>query len=515
VSPISEEASPIARRRWIIATGLTAAIVVAAVILIHGPSVGLALTGDSYQWVQHAHRATHQARLLLADLDTFLRPSTTWTLAVDRALWGGFDARGLRTGSLAIHCLAALLLAVAGRRLGLGAATSGAVALLWATSAFTDESAFVVAYRFEPLLLIAWLALVAVWPTGGERWSVGRAAAAVAATLAAAAAKETWVVTPALVLALELDRRRPLGAALRPALVAGAAALVYVVGYFLAFPGSKSYYELGPHVVAKLPGQLAAFLFLAEPMPFALALGWTGVLATAAVAALAAVCLRRRVRGAWTALALLVLPTLPTILVPFMPQRYLAIPYAGFLLLAALALESVAAQLPRWRRALVGGGALVAATVIAAGAATVRADLADYRRVAAAHQALLEEAAEVAGVVASGGPVAVVRDETAQPLLDILRAPQGLAKLPFTRHADPYGLVDAAALFEWVIADEGTRVEPLASDPAALAGVSGPLLVHRLGAFEVRGEAPDLGAEVVGWQTDGRRFRLIRTVELR
>jgi hypothetical protein len=165
--------------------------------------------------------------------------------------------------------------------------------------------------------------------------------------------------------------------------------------------------------------------------------------------------------------------------------------------------------------ALVAGGALVAAMVVAAGAATVRADLADYRRVAAAHQRLLDEAAEVAVVVAAGRPVAVVRDEAAQPLLDILRAPEGLAKLPFTRHADPYGLIDAAALFEWVIAAEGTRVAPLEADPAALAGVPGALLVHRVGAFEARGETPDLGAEVVGWQTDGRRYRLIRAVALR
>jgi hypothetical protein len=491
------------------------AVVIAALVWqLHGPSVGLALTGDSYQWVQHAHRATHEPRLLLADLDTFLRPSTTWTLVADRALWGGFDARGLRIGSLAIHALAALLLAVAGRRLGLGAATSGVVALLWATSAFTDESAFVVAYRFEPLLLIAWLALIAVWPAGDEGWSAGRGAAAVAAVLAAAAAKETWVVTPALVLALELDHRRRLDAALRPALLAGVGVAVYVVGYFLAFPGSKSYYELGPHVVAKLPGQLAAFLFLAEPLPFALALRWTGVLATAAVAALAAFCLRRRVRGVWTALALLLLPTLPTLAVPFMPQRYLAIPYAGFLLLAALALETAAARLPRWRLALVAGGALVAAMVVAAGAATVRADLADYRRVAAAHQRLLDEAVLVGHVVRAGAPVIVVRDEAVSPLHEVVISPVGLPKLAFVRNHDPYGLIDTAALFEWVLASEGTAVEHVARRSSPAGGAPGRLLIHRAGGFVDLGATPDIENEAERWRSSGRGLQVVRTAPL-
>ena len=49
-------------------------VIVAAVAWIHGPSIELALTGDSYQWIQHAHAAMHHPSLFLADLDTFLRP---------------------------------------------------------------------------------------------------------------------------------------------------------------------------------------------------------------------------------------------------------------------------------------------------------------------------------------------------------------------------------------------------------------------------------------------------------
>ena len=490
----------------------TVAVITAAVVVLHGPAVELELTGDSYQWVQHAHAATHQPGLLLADLDSFLRPSTTWSLAIDRAIWGGFEARGFRTSSLAIHGLVALALVFAGRRLGLGSLAAAAIGLVWATSPFADESAFVVAYRFQPLLLLGWLVLIAVWPRAGEEWKRSRVIAAVIAVLAAVAAKETWVVTPALVAALELDRRRSLRETLRPTLIVGIAVVIYVIVYFRFFPaGDKSYYEFGSHVVAKIPTQLAAFLYLKEPMPFALELSWQGVLATVAIAGMAAACLRWKVPGTLPALALYLLPTVPTLLVPFMPQRYLAIPYAGFLLLAALWVTAAAERTHRWRWAIRVAAVGAAVMVIVAGAAIVRADLEDYRRMVAAHEMLLAEAAVVSNVVAAGDPVVVVRDERAQPLLEILREPLGFAKLPYTRHADPYGLVDAGALFEWVIAEEGTRVEPVIE---GFDGVEGAVLIHIEGGFVDAGRTVDLAAELRRWQGEGRRVRVIRAVPI-
>jgi len=292
----------------------------------------------------------------------------------------------------------------------------------------------------------------------------------------------------------------------------GIAVAIYVTVYFLSFPaGSKSYYELGTHVLAKIPTQLAAFLYLKEPMPFVLELSWQGVFALIAVAAVAGACLRWRVAGTWTALALYGLPTLPTLLVPYMPQRYLAIPYAGFLLLTALFISALVERTPRWRGAIRGGAAVVVVMVVIAGAFIVRADLEDYRRMAAAHEVLLAEAAAVSGSVAAGAPVAVVRDERAQPLLEILREPQGFAKLPYTRHADPYGLIDAAALFEWVIAEEGTRVEPVADRGT---DAEGPVLIHVDGGFVDTGPVADSAAEAERWRADGRHVRVIRAVPL-
>ena len=229
---------------------IAAGLIAAAVVTLYGPSLELALTGDSYQWVQHAHAASHDPALLLSDLDTFLRPSNTWSLALDRALWGGFAARGFRCSSLVLHGLVALALGAAGWRLGLGRTAACTVALLWATSPFTDESVYVVAYRFQPLLLLAWLALIVLWPAPDETWSRWRLTAVVLAVFAAAASKETWVVTPGLVFALELDRRRSWWRqALRPAAGVAVAAVAYSVVYFFAFPSGKSYYELGVHAL--------------------------------------------------------------------------------------------------------------------------------------------------------------------------------------------------------------------------------------------------------------------------
>jgi hypothetical protein len=149
-----------------------------------------------------------------------------------------------------------------------------------------------------------------------------------------------------------------------------------------------------------------------------------------------------------------------------------------------------------------------------AGVSIVRADLQDYRRIAGAHQVLLDEAAAVAPAVASGAPVAVVRDEQAQPLLEILREPAGFAKLPYTRHEDPYGLIDTAALFDWVMSDEHTRVELVPDWRESCADVPGRVLVHTRGGFVDTGAAPDLAAEAKNWQDAGRHVRVVKAVLL-
>lgn len=95
-----------------------------------------------------------------------------------------------------------------------------------------------------------------------------------------------------------------------------------------------------------------------------------------------------------------------------------------------------------------------------------------------------------------------------------MKSPQGRAKLVFIRNDDPYGLIDTAVLFEWVLADEGTRVERVAGWAAAYDGVHGMVLVHRDGGFIDLGTTSNVADEALRWSSLGRGLQVIRTVAL-
>jgi hypothetical protein len=150
------------------------------------------------------------------------------------------------------------------------------------------------------------------------------------------------------------------------------------------------------------------------------------------------------------------------------------------------------------------------AMVAVAGWLTVRADLTDYRRISAAHERLVDEAREVLWVLEPGVPIVVVRVEQELPLLDVLRSPQGLAKLPFTRHDDPYGLVDTSALFDWALAEERVLVEEMTDWPSSGIGKPGVVLVHHSGGFDVvEMTEEDVAGEATRLRRRGLRLRVI------
>jgi len=493
--------------RWFLVSGL---VIAATVTALYHPAVGLELMGDSYQWVQHAHEATHRPLRLFADVDTFLRPASTWTLVIDRLIWR-WNPSGFHATNLVLHGAVAILLAAAARRLGLGRWVSLLVALIWVTSPFTDEPAFVVAYRFQTLLAAAWLALIVIWPRPDESWGKARVAGVIGATVFAAAAKESWVMIPVLVVALEIGQhRRSFGRALRTAVPFAVAAALYTGIYFVLFPpGGKSYYLWTLEPLAKVPHQLAVFFHLEQLVPLEMPFTWLGVVALGLVGGLVTACWRGRRWPALVAIAVLILPVLPTLMVPYLPQRYTALPYAGFLLLIGLWFSQQDERLGRLLAVRLGAVAVVAVVVVA-GWLTVRADLTDYHRISAVHERLVNEAREVLWVVAPGVPIVVVRVEQELSLLDILRSPQGLAKLPFTRPDDPYGLVDASALFDWVLAEERVLVEEMTDWPSTGVGKPGAVLLHRDGRFDVvEITEPDVAGEAERIRRRGLRLRVI------
>ena len=499
------------------AAAVSSVVLAALAVLLYQPVLSLELAGDDYQWVQHAHSALHTPRLLLADLDTFYRPASTWTLALDRLLWG-FRPLGYHLTNVLLHALAAAALACAARRLGLSIIGAAAAGALWLATPFTSEPAIAVAIRFENLLLLSWLVVIGAWPRAQEEWTRGRRAAVVAATLLAAASKETWVVTALIVLALELGPRKTvLPAAIRRAVPFALAAALYAAVYFVAFPSGKGYFELSAAALAKLPHMLAAFLFLTPLSPLQFPFTWREALAGAVAIAAITVAVRRRSSAGMVGAALLLAPLLPTLLVPYLPTRYTTIPYAGFLLLvSAGTAAALRAATGAARRVGQVACASLAALVLAAGAIGVRMELNDAARVSQAHARLLAEAALVAPELPADLPIAVVRAEREYPLGEIARAPRGLFKLYYPRPSDPYGLVDAAALFEWVLGRDEAHVVRCDDGDARFAGARGAVLLHEVGRFSwIDRTAPDAGLEARRWLERGMPVRWIRQLPAR
>jgi hypothetical protein len=486
------------------------ALLATAVVVVYAPALSFELIGDDYQMAQLARRALDSPALLLAPIGEFFRPVSTWLLAADRLAWGT-DPRGYHLTTLALQVIATLLLVAAARRLGVGRAASWVAGLVWACSPFASEVAVWAAVRHEQTLLIAWLVLVLAWPAHGERWSRGRIAAAVAAMALAALSKETWVVTPGLVAILlaSVERAYRRRATLITATVTAAVA-AYAVARFLAFPSFRGYYEFAAAPLAKVPQMVAAFLALGGLEPAPASASVTSLAVTAALVGLI-VAGRRRPAVAVGA-ALLFLPMLPVLFVPFMPLRYAHVPFAGFVLLAA---GGVAAGLDRLPPALHRTGAAVALTGVglvgAVWIGATRDTLADVARVSRAHRVLLAEARAFAPRLPTDRPVVVLRLDRTSILDEVARFPVGWPQPWFARHADPAALVDAAALFEWASDDRRVSVRRLDDWPAAASGAVGSVIAHGPGGFRMLAERVEDTADVAAhWSREGTPLRVIR-----
>lgn len=503
------------RQRWwaLVPTALVALVCVA----VFRPVFGYQITGDVYQMVQIAHEGCFRPLHLIAPIGQFFRPVSTFSLAFDLAVWGRNPA-GFHLTTLLIHCIAGLALLAAARTLGLGRLSSTAVALLWVISPFTDENAIWAAIRHENALLLAWLVIVVSWPGPGNQWTRGRVAGVIGGTFFAVASKETWIATPFLFGALELVRCR---FAWRSATIwaagSGLAAMSYVAARFLAFPSVGDYYQWSALPLAKLPHLMAAFLWLEELVPVVDSVSWRGVVACVVVAAAGFAAIRLRVGPAVVGFALLLPPLGPTLFVPYLPQRYAAIPWAGFLLIAAgLGQRAFLALRPDFRRwAAIAAGALVM-VLGSTSILMVRADLADWKRISDAHLQLLGETREIIEELPTDCAIAMIRLEGQNPLLEIINDPIGLRKMSYIRPKDPYGLVDSAALLEWVRDEDGLLVRSRDDWSTHFNGTPGSVLFHLNGGFKWSEDTEeDLASTVRKWEKAGRQLQVVEVEFIR
>lgn len=474
----------------------------AAWLWLHASTVRLGFLGDDFQWWQHARMAVEQPRLLFAAYGGF-RLVNTWLLALDHLVWGATPA-GYHLTGLALYLVCALLLWRLGRRLGLAPAGCAAVVSLWLVSPYSFEPSVIISQRFEPVQLALWLGLALVWPRAGERWSGGRAAAALGLGALTALNKESWIILPGLVVVLDLwvaRRRWP------EALARGAAAGVAVAVYLLLYarqPAIAPATFFTAHLTGalKVPNAFAAFALFGRLQPGDFAVGIPEIAATVGIVVLAVLAWRRRDALIAVGLALFLLPFVPLLPIGWSTSRYTTIPLAGFLLaVAGAARVGLAALAPRAAATGRFAVGLAAGAVFAVSLAVLAGDLDDYRRLAELQAPLLAEARVVAAEVRRHDALVAVRLEGDQPLVELSRSVAGIPKVFFVRGADPYTLIDWAALFTFVL-------DPVGGPVFVDVTESGPLpercttLAHVRGGFVWTGAgSADCGGEVTAWRT--------------
>ncbi len=479
---------------------------------LYFPVARFELWSDDYVVAQLAHWARHDWRLLLASVDAFYRPSTTWTLILDRLIWG-HNAGGYHLTNVGLRIGNAVLLYFALRRFRFSAAGAWTVAFLWACSQFSAEPVYTVSARIDELLLASWLAVVVAWPRRSGAWSTGRLAVVGAAVVFGAFSKETWIVTVGLAFALELFHH---GVGLKRALVSALpiAALtgLYLILHLTLLPRGESYFSWTLAPLAKFPQESAAFLNLEPFAPVGFRVSPMGLLGTAVIVAVACLVWKHDRAAGTLGIALLVLPQLPTAFVPYLPVRYTSIPYAGFLTLMAAGVERVVASGSRaLGRFAACAAAVLAGVVGVVGVLTVRADLDDMARLSAWHTRLLAEAARVAGSLPVGVPIVVVRNEGETPLRELAGSLRGMPKLLYPRGEDPYALTETSALFDWVVEPEGRTVRRCETPQEGLRPGPGRLLLHGTDGFHLDPRPLD---DAVSWaarvRDRGLGVRIIR-----
>ena len=485
-----------------------------AVILLYLPALNLALSGDDYQWLQLAHEAMLRPGKLFADLDTFFRPTSTWTMILERSIWGD-RAGGFHLTNIVFHAIATFLMVLVSRRLGLSRMTSLIIAALWGCSVFSSEPAIRVASRHEDLLFIGWLGMMLAWPGRDERWTRARLIAATSCVLLALFSKETWIVTPGIALALDAAfRRLPLKRSLVNFARWLSFSALYSLIHFLLFPTTRGYFNATLPLIAKIPHQLSAFFYFETMVPMNFPFTWQSLLALIVIIFLGIFALKQRSMSGAFGLALLILPVLPTVLIPYLPTRYTALPYGGFLLLLSSSSESFLRMLSgHILRFTAVFFILLFAAVFIAGVVMVQAELDDASHVSQAHERLLAEALPIAGDFPFDRPVLVIRAESDNPLREIALAARGLPKIYYVRHADPYGLIDTAALFDWAVKKQDVLIRRFDDWESRFANSRAAVLVHRSGGFTwMSKDISDLELAGQQWSARGFPVRVISAV---
>ena len=460
------------------------AVAVAVAAIVYAPVLRFGFVSDDFQWWQHAVAALRHPALLIAPFGGF-RPAFTWVMALEDLAFGA-SPRGYHAAGLVLFLLCGILLAALLRRLGCGPVVGAAVAALWLCSPFCSEPAVSVVSSDYSLLFACWLGLGLLWPGPHEHWRTSRAVGAGGLVALSAALLESWVALPGLAFAFEVGLRGArLGTAIRRAAWTLIPVFAYVAVYFTHPPFKvASYYSLGLGGATKIPHIWASFLDLTTLRPLEIHFGAPELLGTLTLAALAWLGFRRGSGLVLVGLSFFLLPLLPLVFVPFLSTRYTMVPFAGFLMVVVGVASGLAGDLSGWSVSVARLAASALATVyFVAGLFWVRNEIVDRQRLDGLHQQLISEAARFAPSMPVTGTVVCGNCEHDNPLLRLSLSPRGMPKIYFVRHEDPYGLIDTAALWSWLLYPKGGPMYRYASLDSPPPGPF-TVVVHEEGRFE-------------------------------
>lgn len=510
--PSNPPATPAGR----LSSGLALAAVLAVAGVLHAPAVSLGFVSDDFQWWHHARQALDSPRLLLAPFGGY-RPALAWFLALGHLVFGTSPV-GYHAVNLGLHLLCGGLFWQLLRRLfpdgALGSFARAGFVAFWLLSPFSLEPVQSVVSVTYLVMLACWLGMALAWPAPGQAWSLGRSTTLVLLGALSVFTLETWVILPGLAATFDLAlRRSDLRAAMRTAAASTVPVAVYLVAYFAAPPVvAKSYYSAGFAGIAKLPHIWAAFAGFATLQPVGIPFTWREVAALLVVGALVWLGVRWQRHAALVGIAVLVFPMVPLVAIGFVTSRYTAAPLAGFLVLVASAAVGLASRLARgWRVAV---GLLLAVYGLLLGVAgwqEVQTQTADRQRWAQLTEGLLAEAAAIAPELPKNAPLVAVRREQDNVLAELARESRSSGTCFFVRGEDPYGLVDTAALFSFVLDPRGgplfAYLRPPGSDETGYRVVA-----HDRGRFVMLQPEGRLDETVTRWRAAGASVKVLYPV---
>lgn len=457
-------------------SALLALLVTAVVAACYLPVLSGYLASDDFECLNAVYSGWRDPTLFFRGLVMFFRPILLLTFLLKYSLFGTNAALHL-AATVLVHLINVALLFTLLSRLTKRWDIPLLTALFFGTSPLHCDAAMSAGGSSDALLALFILTTLLFAPRKGVPQPTWRWVCFFLAILAAAGAKETWIVLPCILLTFWwVVEGHNFRHAVKLSLPVFGMAVAYLAIRLMTSSSATMHAQLG-YLGAGLTRCVLKASFL---VTFYLGMGtsfdghlWQISLVLLSTAAVTILLIRKRARLAlwgllWTAFTLLV--TLP---VPYAPSRYNYLPLIGFWILVVSGVDQLLGEvhsLARVRRALTVV-ALTSALVIVLPSQVIQlqAEIADYRDLGNAHRRLVEMYRAVRQELPSDRPLVVVNLAKWRPLQLLARSYRGYPKLLFVRPFAFWELIHFAPLANFAGNPFVERVRPVPESRLARA----------------------------------------------